>query len=260
MKDKKRYMVPALEKGLLILECLVQSNQALRVIDIHERTGIPKTSAFMLLSTLESMEYIEKVDDNRYKATLKVYNLGMQVLSKHDVIRISYPYMEQLAEQFRYTVHLAILSNDKATYIEKVNGPSFVQFNTSVGQSMPIHCSAVGKALAAYLPESALDDLLARQPLIRQTENTIVNAEEFKAYLATVRKEGYAVEDEEGEIGIRCIGAPIFNFQQEVVAALSVTAVRADLPAVRFQEVGTALKEVCAKISIEMGAGRPQSV
>jgi len=253
-KDKKRYLVPALEKGLTLLEYMAKTNQALRITDIHEQLGIPKTTVFMLLSTLESMGYIEKVDENRYRATLKIYNLGMQVLEKNDVIGIARPYMEDLAERFRYTVHLAILSNDSAVYIEKVNGPSFVQFNTKVGQAMPLHCSAVGKALVAYLPEEQLKEMFSRKPLVRYTENTITNLEEFISHLAHVREQGYAVEDEEGESGIRCIGCPIFNNKLEVAAAMSVTAVRADLPAVRFHEVGMAIKEACDKISASLGA------
>ncbi|MBS4205450.1 IclR family transcriptional regulator [Lederbergia citrea] len=253
MKKKKDYNVPALEKGLLILEWLSKSEEPLRITDIHEQLGIPKTSVFMMMSTLEAMEYVEKVDDSRYRVTMKLYNIGIETKSKYDIRRIARPYMEKLAQKLRFTVHLAILSNGRAVYIEKVNGPTFVQFDTKVGQSMHIHSSAVGKVLAAYLDEETVDEILENNPMVRATENTITSPELFKQFLANVRETGYAVEDEEGEIGVRCLGAPIFNDNGKVIAALSVTGVRNDLHSIHFQEIGNVLKEECSQISEQIG-------
>ena len=253
MKKKKDYNVPALEKGLLILEGLSRSEEPLRITDIHEQMGIPKTSVFMMMSTLETMGYVEKVDDSRYRVTMKLYNIGIETLSKYDIRLVARPFMEKLAEQLRFTVHLAILSNGKAVYIEKVNGPTFVQFDTKIGQSMYIHSSAVGKALAAYLDEDAVDEILGNYPMVRATENTITTPELFKEFLASVRETGYAIEDEEGEVGVRCLGAPIFNDKGKVIAALSVTGVRNDLQSIHFQEFGNVLKEQCRLISEQIG-------
>jgi DNA-binding IclR family transcriptional regulator len=161
--------------------------------------------------------------------------------------------MEKLAQQLRFTVHLAILSNGKAVYIEKVNGPTFVQFDTRIGQSMYIHSSAVGKVLAAYLDEEAVDEILESHPMVRTTDNTITSLELFKKFLVSVRETGYAVEDEEGEAGVRCIGAPIFNYKGKAIAALSVTGVRNDLLSIHFQEIGAVLIEQCQLISEHFG-------
>ncbi len=259
VKKKKSYSVPALEKGLLILEKLAKSEESLRITDIHEQMGIPKTSVFMIMSALETMEYVEKVDDNRYRVTMKLYNIGIETLTKYDIRSVARPYMEGLAQRLRYTVHLAILSNGKAVYLEKVNGPTFVQFSTKIGESMPLHSSAVGKVLAAYLDEPALDEILENHPVVRLTDNTIASPEAFKKFLISVREAGYAIEDEEGEVGVRCIGAPIFNDKGKVVAALSVTAVRNDLQSIHFQEVGEIVKEQCLLISEQIGYNKVAS-
>ena len=249
MKKKNDYNVPALENGLLILERLSKSEDPLRITDIHEQMGIPKTSVFMMMSTLERMGFVEKVDDSRYRVTMKLYNIGIENLAKYDIRMVARPFMEELAQKLRFTVHLAILSNGRAVYIEKVNGPTFVQFNTRIGQSMLIHSSAVGKALAAYLDEEAVDKILENHPMVRATENTITTPKMFKKFLASVRETGYAIEDEEEEVGVRCLGAPIFNDRGEVIAALSVTGVRNDLQSIHFQEIGDVLKEQCRLIS-----------
>ncbi|MCR2821706.1 IclR family transcriptional regulator [Lederbergia panacisoli] len=253
MKKKKDYNVPALEKGLLILEKLSKSEEPLRITDIHEQMGIPKTSVFMMMSTLETMGYVEKVDDSRYRVTMKLYNIGIETKSKYDIRRVARPFMEKIAQQLRFTVHLATLSNGRAVYIEKVNGPTFVQFDTKIGQSMFIHSSAVGKVLAAYIDEKELDEILVNNPMVRATENTITSPELFKKFLGNVRETGYAIEDEEGEIGVRCLGAPIFNDKGNVIAALSITGVRNDLHSIHFQEIGEFLKEQCRLISEQMG-------
>jgi DNA-binding IclR family transcriptional regulator len=252
-KKSSNYRVPALEKGLMILERLSKSEELLRITDIHEQMGIPKTSVFMILSTLETMEYIEKVDDNRYRLTMKLYNIGNEILAKYDIRGIARPFMEKLADKLRFTVHLAVLSSGNAVYIEKVNGPAFVQFGTKIGQTMPIHSSAVGKVLAAYVDEQSLDEIIQLNPLVRATENTITSPETFKKFLIHVRETGYAIEDEEGEIGVRCIGAPIFNRKGKVVAAISVTGVRNDLHSVQFQEIGSVVKEFGLLISEQLG-------
>jgi DNA-binding IclR family transcriptional regulator len=255
-KKSNNYMVPALEKGLMILEKLARSEELLRITDIHEQMGIPKTSVFMILSTLETMEYIEKVDDNRYRLTMKIYNIGNEILAKYDIRGIARPFMEKLADQLRFTVHLAVLSSGRAVYIEKVNGPAFVQFGTRIGQTMPLHSSAVGKVLAAYLDEESLDEIIEANPLIRATENTITSPEVFKKFLIYVRETGYAIEDEEGEIGVRCVGAPIFNSKGKVVAAVSVTGVRNDLHSAQFHEIGSTVKDYGMLISEQFGYGK----
>lgn len=255
-KGMNRYSVPALERGLAIIELLVHSNQSLGVTDIHMACDIPKSSIFMILATLESLGYVEKLPGDKYKATLKIYNLGTVILSKLDIRAVARPVMESLAEELHFTVHLGIFDQRKATYIEKVSGPGFVQFSTKIGQSTPLYYSAVGKALAAYLPEETLDAIMDAEGFIPFTPNTIRTPTEFKQFLQTVRELGYSIEDEEGEAGIRCIGAPIRDHSGNVAAALSVTAVRNQLPSTRFAEVGQLVRDKANIISRKLGYPR----
>jgi len=129
----------------------------------------------------------------------------------------------------------------------------FIKFSTYIGQRNPIHASAIGKAIAAFMPESKLDSILEESGLPRYTDNTITSIAEFKAAMETIRKTGFAVDDEDAEYGIRCVGAPIFNHDQEVIAAISTTSIKADLPDSTIGELGEQLKATALSISRQLG-------
>ncbi len=250
---QNRYNVPALEKGLLIIETLAKSEQPLGITDLYALCGLPKSSVFMILTTLEDLNFVEKLAGDKYKLTLKLYNLGELVLTKLNIREVARPFMEKTAQDLGFTVHLAQMEYGKAVYIEKVNGPGFVQFSTKVGLAWSLHNSAIGKTLAAYLPEKELDRIIEIQGMEATTANTMTDINVYKDFLRTVREAGYAVEDEEGELGIRCIGAPIWNNAEDVVAAISITALRNDLPTSKFQEVGQYLSDIAMQISRSIG-------
>lgn len=253
---KRTYSVPALEKGLAIIEMLSKSAVPLGVTDIYEHNRLPKTTIFMILNTLEDLNYVQRTDDGKYRLTLKLYNVGKDMLSMLDIRSAAKPVMERLASKLRYTVHLAMMEKGIAVYIEKVKGPGFVQFSTEIGQSMHLHNSGVGKAMAAYLPEEELDHWLEVHGMPAATEKTITDPERLKTYLETVRKAGYAVEDEEGEAGIRCIAAPIVDLTGRTIASLSITALRSELPSESFDKVGQTIKERALTISRSLGYDR----
>jgi len=253
---KSRYNVPALEKGIAIIEMLANSEKPLGITDIYTLSGVPKSSIFMILTTLESLQYVEKIDGDKYRPTMRIYNLGMIILSKLGIREAAHPIMEEIAKELRFTVHLAMLEQGKAVYIEKVKSPGFVQFSTEVGQSWLLYNSAVGKVLAAYMPEDQLDKVLMSTEFTSFTPNTMTSKEQLKQFLQSVREQGYAVEDEEGELGIRCIGVPIYNHTGNVVAALSITALRNDLPVHKFGEIGMLIRDKANRISERLGYRR----
>lgn len=253
---KRKYSVPALEKGLSIIETLAKSDVPLGVTDIYDMNQLPKSTIFMIMTTLEELNYVQKTEDGKYRLTLKLYNIGMEMLSKMDIRTVAKPVMEELANELRFTVHLAMLENGKASYIEKVKGPGFVQFSTEVGQSMLLHNSGVGKVLAAYMPEEALEHYLKLHGMPATTEHTITSIDTFKQFLANIRENGYAIEDEEGELGIRCIATPIYDHSGKVVASLGITTLRNELPSISFPEIGWKLEQKAMQISLRLGYDR----
>ncbi|MFC5651091.1 IclR family transcriptional regulator [Paenibacillus solisilvae] len=253
MKSPEKYNVPVLEKAISIIETLSEQVESIGVSELCKLTEMPKTSVFFILNTLEKHNYISKTESGKYKLGSKLINLGLNVLNKIEIREEARPFMEKLLQDTGYTVHLAVLDDGEAMYVEKVENQGFVKFSTYIGQRIPLHASGVGKALAAYLPMSKLDEILHEKGLLEITENTITNAQDFKAALEVIRNLGYAVEDEEGESGIRCIGAPILDHQNQLKASISITALRTDLSIHEIPIVGEKVKQTALEISMLLG-------
>ncbi|MFC5704041.1 IclR family transcriptional regulator [Cohnella faecalis] len=249
----KKYTVPSLEKALAIIETLAELDHPLGVSELCKLVGVPKTSAFFILNTLDQHRYIHKTEDGKYTLGNRFINLGQSILSKMDIRQQAKPFMEELSRETRFTVHLAILDQGEALYLEKVESSTFVKFSTYIGQRWPLHISGVGKALASHLSEEELDRIIEEKGLPAKTDNTVSSAREFKAILATAREQGFAVEDEEGEVGIRCIGSSIFGHNGQQLGAISITALRSELPIQDIQNVGEKVKEAALKISKHLG-------
>jgi len=236
-----------------MIDSIAAQDNPIGVSELCKLVNMPKTSAFFILTTLEQHHYIVKTEDGKYSLGTRFISLGHHVLSKLDIRQQAKPFMEEISQETKFTVHLAILDKDEALYLEKVEGPSFVKFSTYIGQRMPLHVSGVGKALASQLDEEELEQIISRTGLPAKTENTVTSLRELKAVLATAKQQGYAVEDEEGELGIRCIGASIFGYDGKQLGAISVTALRSELPVQDIAIIGEKVKQAAMKISAHLG-------
>lgn len=252
MDASKKYNVPALEKALAIIETLSDMDEPIGVSELCKLLDIPKTSVFFILNTLDKHQYILKTEDGRYKLGTRFISIGLSVLNKIDIRAIAKPFMLELLRETGFTIHLAVLDGYEAMYIDKVENQAFVKFSTYIGQRLPLHASGVGKALACHLTDEQLDELHQTKGLPAKTENTITSLKEFKIAIETYRKQGYAIEDEEGEVGIRCIGSSILDHDGIQLAAISITALRSDLPAHEIQIVGEKVKAIALKISSQL--------
>jgi DNA-binding IclR family transcriptional regulator len=252
LDSSKKYNVPALEKALAIIETLAETEDPIGVSELCKRLDIPKTSVFFILNTLDQHQYILKTDDGRYKLGTKFISIGLRVLNKIDIRSIAKPFMLELLAETGFTVHLAVLDSYEAMYIEKVENQAFVKFSTYIGQRLPLHASGVGKALACHMSNHQLEELYAVTGLPAKTENTITSLKELKIALEMYQKQGYSIEDEEGEIGIRCIGSAILDHDGAPIAAVSITALRSDLPAHEIHNVGNKVRAIALKISEQL--------
>lgn len=249
----RKYNVPAVEKTIKILDLLASSENELSVTEIHTALDIPKATTFMILNVLEDNELVAKNSDGRYTIGVRLYNLGMAYMTKLDLKNISMPYLEELAKQTGYTSHLGILVQGRVMFVGKVEHNSFIKFSTFEGMRSDLHISSLGKAIAAHLPDDTLQSILTEHGMGRYTPNTITSVETFREALSAICEVGYSIEDEEGEIGVRCVGSPIFNHKNEVVAAVSITALRSELLYDLIPKVGANVKSIATKISQQLG-------
>jgi len=257
LEPSKKYTVPSLEKALAIIETLADHDAPMGVSELCKLVGVPKTSAFFILNTLDQHRYIHKTDEGKYTLGNRFVTLGQSILNKMDIKQQARPFMEELNKETNFTVHLAVLDQGEAMYLDKVESATFVKFSTYAGQRLPLHVSGVGKALASHLSEEELDRIIEQRGLPAKTENTVTSVKDFKAILKTTKEQGFAVEDEEGESGIRCIGASIFDHEGKQQAAISVTALRSELPVQDIPVIGGKVKDAALAISRHLGYRAP---
>jgi DNA-binding IclR family transcriptional regulator len=194
---------------------------------LSSNIGLPKGTTHRLLSSLSYFGYVRQDPKTRnYFLGLKLVELGQILLSQLDLRKEAEPFLRDLAERTKETIHLVILDRNEIVYIDKVEtdqNPSGLKMASRIGLRNPAHSSAVGKMILANSSEDELQIFFKEKSLVRRTDNTITDPVQLREHLKTVRKQGYAVDDEENEKGIRCVAASIYNEIGKTVAAISIT-------------------------------------
>ena len=246
----------AVERALNILEAAAQRRDGLTNAEISRKLGIPKSSASYILRTLEKRSYLRReAETGRYRLGLKILSLGGDAQANLDIADVALPFMRILGEKIRMTVHLAVLDQGEAVYIEKVEAPGFFKVNTWVGRRMFLHSTSVGKCLLAWLPKHDIENIVKQSGLKKRTPKTITSITKLLAELDHVKQSGYAVDDEENSLGARCLGAPIFDTIGNVAAALGASGTLTQTDEASVPRIIEALKETARRISRQMQKG-----
>jgi DNA-binding IclR family transcriptional regulator len=248
----------AVERALFILEAVAHEPEGLSNAEISRKLQIPKSSASYILRTLETQGYLNRDDDSgRYRVGLKILSLSRGALSGIDVREVALPIMRHLVEKTSLTCHLAILDGPEAVYIEKVEPPGFIRMDTWVGRRMRVHATSVGKALVAHISLERLEKIVSERPMEKRTPKTITTLPRLLKDLEKVRAQGYAVDDEENNLGARCVGAPIFNQQGIIEASLGLSGTTNQVNAHTMPRILEALKDAARHISMQLGYRAP---
>ncbi|MBN1658202.1 MAG: IclR family transcriptional regulator [Anaerolineae bacterium] len=248
------YNVRAVERAMQILSSFDGRNSVLGVSEVAQATGLPKATTHRILMTLCNGEFLERAGDGeRFRLGLRMVELGMGALRGLDFRRAAFPYMQQLVERFQEICTLAIFDRGRMLYVEVVHSERSLTIAARVGRHLPAHCTASGKVFLAFLPPQVVDPLL-NAPLTAYTGRTITSPEQLRKELEEVQQRGYAVADEEFEVGIRAISAPIRNIEGEVIAAISIPFPVNRLRRERIPEIAHALVEAAHAVSAYEGA------
>ena len=220
----KTSTVQTLDRALKIIELLALHGEGFGVTEIGQRVGLHKSTVHRILSHLVSQGYIEK-DEARpvYTLGLKFIELASLRLNQVEIKTEAGPYLRRLAATLDQSVHLAILADTEAVYIEKIEPRAHLRMYSQIGKRIPLHCSALGKCLVSDWAPADLAALASRLTYQGFTPTTRTTAGAFLAEVADARRRGWALDDEEHESGIRCIGAPVRDFTGKVVAAISAS-------------------------------------
>jgi len=251
---QKEYSVPSIERALSVLECLARAKRGFSLSEIGRRLRIPKSSAHLILSTLERRGFLQRnTKTNRYCFGLQLVSLSRSALENLDLREEAKPFLCSLMQESGFTVHMAVLERDEAVIIEKVEAPGLVRLASWVGRRLDVNCSGVGKALLAFLPDDELDCLLRTKDFARHNSRTIISTTILRRELILVRQAGYALDNEEDEPGVRCIGAPVFDEKGKAVAAISIAGVASQIGIDRVPVLARLVTRAAGRISARMG-------
>jgi DNA-binding IclR family transcriptional regulator len=253
-RSSQRRLIASVQRALDILNLFDSQHAELGNAEIARLLDLPVGTASGLIYTLKHNGYLAQNPSNRkYLLGIKLAERAGVLFDQLDLRRAALPYLEQLCAWCGESVNLGILDGGSVVYIERLFGPHSLAIRSEVGKHAPIHSTAMGKVLLAYRPADELRRFLAGYPFQPVTRHTIQDAAAFHAELELTRRRGYGVDDEENEIGGRCVAAPIFDSSGLPAAAVSVSVPVQRLPAERIPEFGRKLQETAAKISQELG-------
>ena len=254
MRAQKTPSVPALQRGLAILERIAKSRRGLTFAQLSRYFDVPKSSVHTLVLTLEREGYLQRDETSgRYMTGLKLVQLAGMTLDSVVLRERATPVLRALVEDLRMTAHLAVIERDEVTVVAKVDRPGAHRIATWVGKRMDAHCTSLGKCLIAHIPDEDVDRLIAERGLLRHNEHTIVSPARLKQELARIRSVGYALDDEEEELGGRCIGAPVWNREGRVVAAVSAAGTTEQITAETMAGIVARVRQAACAISKDLG-------
>jgi DNA-binding IclR family transcriptional regulator len=250
-------LVKAVDRSVNILEELANHEEGLGVTELANRLDIHKSSIHRLLSTLVYRGLVKQdPKTDNYKLGLKLFELGSRIFNDLEIREYAKPYLEELVAATDEAVHLVIMDQGEIVYIDKVESSKTIRMNSQIGKRVPVHCSAVGKAMLAYYPKARVDQIIKEQGLAKYTENTITDLKELKEHLTKIKEQGYAIDNVEHELGIRCVAAPIFNYSGKVVSSVSVSGPTIHVTKERVEELAKLVKDTAMKISSQLGYRR----
>jgi|LSQX01.3.fsa_nt_gb DNA-binding IclR family transcriptional regulator len=259
MDSKPRQYVQALDRALDIIEELAKSEGSLKLTELSQKLELHKSTVHRLLATLLYKGYAEQDEDGRYKAGLKLFEIGANVLTKMDLRKRIKPYLVSLQEETRETIHLGVLDQKDVVYIDKEETSEIIRMHSEIGNRVEAYCTSLGKVLLAF-KNLDIFQLYAAGDLQKHTKNTIIDRGLLAEHLALVKKQGYAIDDEEQEPGIRCIGGPIFDYTGNIIAAFSIAGPSNRMTEERVMELSSTVLKYSRLISSAMGFNPSNSI
>lgn len=246
-------MVESADRVLRILQSFAPHERDVSLGDIARRVELPKSSVHRLLVTLIAHGFVERDDSTRrYKLGIKLFELGSAAIHERGLYGAAQPALEELARITGETCHLAVLSGTEAVYVYKVDRPSSIMMSSRVGGRAPVHATSIGKVLTAWGSPEVIAQV-RKTPMKPSTRHTITSFRAFAEELQKVRANGYALDLEEFEVGLRCIAAPVRDQSDRVIAALGIAGPLSRLEDGRLNELVPVVVDAADLLSQNLG-------
>ena len=252
-KNSRAAFSTTVAKALSIIEILASSSDAgINLTELSAALTMPKSTAHRYLATLLELNLAERNSTDRFRLGTKVIELAGSFLASSDIRMESEPILEEMAEKTGETVHLAVPSGSEVVYIAKVESRHTLGMFSHIGTRLPIRCTALGKSILAFSGPDLIQAVFSEPPQSR-TPNTITSNEALREELVLIRTQGFAVDNEENEVGICCVGAPILDYTGRAIAAMSISGPCDRMDQERCIQLGTVLREAILKNSKRKG-------
>jgi DNA-binding IclR family transcriptional regulator len=249
--------VPAIRRALMVFDLLAHTRRGLSVSEISRKLTLPKSSTHRILTTLESEKCVHKNSQNgKYYFGVRLFSLNRAALEGLELREEAKPFLIELMKKTGLTVHMAVLEHNQAVLIEKLEPAEGVHIGTWIGRAMDVNSTAAGKALIAFMSSEELSQEINAKKFVRHNMKTIVSMSKLRAELGKVRELGYSVDDEEDELGVRCVGAPIFYGGGKVIAAISVVGTTDQTSEERIELLGEIVRQTAGSISSRLGSSQ----
>lgn len=249
MEEKVR----VLERAFDILEILSESGTPMTLSELSKAAGLSKSTAHRILGSLLSRSYAARTPGGSYTIGFKIIELAGTNINNLELLTEAKPYLSKITRELDLTAHLGILDGPDVVYLEKLDGHPNSQLYTQVGHRSPGFCSSIGKCLMAGMSREELGDVLDMCDFKKYTPNTITDRREFVRHLRQVRLQGWAMDDEEYEIGHRCIGVTVYDFRGLPVAAISASGSTGVLDGDKIDETIEKVRKWASQLSRQIG-------
>jgi len=228
VEDGSRTFIQSLSRGMAVLEVLSQAERPLNLTEIADAIGLNKVTVSRFCYTWVRLGYVHRTPDKHYQLAPKMLSLGYAALSRMDIRQVGEPYLQELSRRLGETVNMAVLDGLDILYVDRYVTEPIMKHPLHIGARLPVYCTSMGKAMAAFLPTKEREDLIKRLHFYALTHRTILSEEAFRDEMNLVRGRGYAVNDEELSVGLRSIAVPVLR-RGHPVAAINVA-----VPTIRY--------------------------
>ncbi|SLM64775.1 MULTISPECIES: glyoxylate bypass operon transcriptional repressor IclR [Dickeya] len=250
--------VQSLTRGLTLLESIARANGSIALTDLAQQAGLPNSTTHRLLTTMQQQGFVRQVGDlGLWTIGTQAFIVGSSFLQSRNLLTLVHPMLRRLMEDSGETVNLAVLDSTdyQAIIIDQVQCRALMRMSAPIGGKLPMHASGAGKAFLAQLPEEKITQLLHRKGLHSYTAHTL-GAQTLKDNLAAIRRQGYALDDEEHALGLRCVAACILDEHHEAFAAISISGPVSRMTNDRLTELGALVIKAAKTITYQYGGTR----
>lgn len=232
-----------------ILELLSQNQKSMSLTEIVKATGLSKSTVHRLLQTMYVRHYVEKDNEGCYTIGLKLVELVGYHINNLELQTEAKPFLADLRSELNLSAHLGILDATDVIYVEKIDLYPTTMLYSQIGYRSPAYCSSMGKCLLSCLSGEELEENFSGFKFVQFTPKTITNIHALKQHLKEVRKQGWAMDDEEYSPGHRCVGAPIYDYKGDAIAAISVSGQITQISDKKLPEIIKQVKDKALQIS-----------